>query len=412
MRFLCYALILCLSILFPVSIIAAETQTTGNTPVENVVPESAASTETVNPPPADETGNKGAIIGGEPLPGTAPAPASTQPGSEASSTERDRQGVLTSLLSKLVNSYNDLNAKYADLSAKYEKLRQEIAASTAAREKQSIEAASNVQKETEKAKSAEPVTAPEQVTSYAVRREMPQEVNAPNEEQKPAAETTAAVTPEKTETAKNEVKMSGGDMTAQYVKLKLQEDGREVEFMLDPMYVDMNFNFKRSTATLENKQETSAQLNVQPQQPPVAAPIQQQTPPPLPQQPQIQYAPYPQQQLTPPQPLQQPQTPAATLAEVQQKQQQPGQSETIGTRDVLDGIYRAQKYYYDKRYNDALKAVQNSLLAKETALGYALEGSIYYTLGDINAAVRSWRSALRLNPDMEDVRAALERYAR
>ena len=115
-------------------------------------------------------------------------------------------------------------------------------------------------------------------------------------------------------------------------------------------------------------------------------------------QPQIQYMPYSQPQ----QPGSQEKT-----ADVQGAQQ-PG----AGSRDVVDGIYRAQKYYYEKRYNDSLKAVQNSLMSHETALGYALEGSIYYTLGDLNAAVRSWRSALRLNPDMEDVRAALERYGR
>lgn len=82
------------------------------------------------------------------------------------------------------------------------------------------------------------------------------------------------------------------------------------------------------------------------------------------------------------------------------------------TQQALRELHRAQKFYYGKRYNSALSAVNKSLAYQETALGYALEGSILYTLGDTNAAVRAWHTALVLDPEMYEVRSALRKYER
>ena len=414
MKFLCYASILCLSILCPVTIIAAEQQaSTGTAAVEAPAPVVVAPAAVEPPATVPATA--------EELPGTAAAAEKPAPApivhQAAAPSDQDRQSVMTNLLSKLVNSYNELNAKYAELSAKYEKLQADVAAKEIKQNAQAEQPAAP-QKTVEQPQQQESLSA-EEVTSYAAAQELAQKMTA--EKDKKASE-PAEKPAAKSDLAKEAEQLPGTDNTSQYVKLKLNEDGREVEFMLDPMYVDMNFNFKRSSSTPaevckpeqapQQQAQSPYQSAYQPQQPQVQQ---------APQQPQIQYVPYqlPQQPQFP-QYQQQPQQQASQPAEkqpeeVQQKQPQQPQSamsDAAGTRDVLDGIYRAQKYYYDRRYNDALRAVQNSLLAHETALGYALEGSIYYTLGDINSAVRSWRSALLLNPNMEDVRAAIDRYGR
>ncbi len=75
-------------------------------------------------------------------------------------------------------------------------------------------------------------------------------------------------------------------------------------------------------------------------------------------------------------------------------------------------LHKAQKLFYSKRYNAALKRVNKSLSYKETALGYALEGSILLTIGDKGSAIEAWESALDLDPDMEEVREALDRYSK
>jgi len=416
MRFPCYALILCLSILFPLNLIAADPQPNpGDVPVERAI---TAAPAPVAQPAAAEAAKKVQSNEGSALPGTAPVTAQ----SDAASANQVRQSILNDSLSKLVNSYNDLNAKYADLSQKYEKLQNEMAVVRFSKEKQNAEPAASVQKEAEQVKT--PEAPAEEITSYAAAQELAKKMNAAKAQKpaEPATDMTMVPGTAPAEPAKDSGPEAVSDRTAQYVKLKLQEDGREVEFMLDPMYVDMNFNFKRSTAAAEVKPEQpnapqQSQTQPQAQQMPQQAQSQPQMPP------QIQYVPYqppqqyPQSQYQPQMPQQQAspqQQPAVT--EKSQSENRPQQFEvaprTAGTREVLDGIYKAQKYYYEKRYTDALKAVQNSLLANETALGYALEGSIYYTLGDANAAGRSWRSALRLNPDMEDVKTALERYGR
>ena len=87
------------------------------------------------------------------------------------------------------------------------------------------------------------------------------------------------------------------------------------------------------------------------------------------------------------------------------------QSGTID-KNAVDSLYKAQKLFYAKKYNSALAEINRSLKKQETALGYAIQGSLYYTLNEKDLAVESWRNALELDPDMEDVRQALSRYER
>jgi tetratricopeptide (TPR) repeat protein len=80
------------------------------------------------------------------------------------------------------------------------------------------------------------------------------------------------------------------------------------------------------------------------------------------------------------------------------------------TDDIIRDISDAQKLFYQQRYDDAINVLKASLQKKPTATAYALGGSIYYVNGDIVQAVRAWESALKLNPEMDEVRDLLVRY--
>lgn len=160
----------------------------------------------------------------------------------------------------------------------------------------------------------------------------------------------------------------------QYVKLKIEdkERGQEMEICLDPIYVDMNLDIPRKkTESKERPEKHSPELegtklksvdNV------------------------VKYV------------------------DKSLEEKSPGKEQPTISQKVLDELLKAQKLYYAKKYNAALNMVQKSLSKQETALGYALEGSIYFTLGDLNLAMESWQAALRLNPDMDEVRTVLYKY--
>lgn len=81
------------------------------------------------------------------------------------------------------------------------------------------------------------------------------------------------------------------------------------------------------------------------------------------------------------------------------------------TDKVLLGIRKAQEFFYQKRYPEALQMVRSSLDARPTAEGHALAGSIHYMMGATGLARRHWQQALRLNPDMPAVTNMLEKIA-
>ncbi len=57
-----------------------------------------------------------------------------------------------------------------------------------------------------------------------------------------------------------------------------------------------------------------------------------------------------------------------------------------------------------------MKVLQASLEKKKTATAYSLGGSIYFVSGEIDEAVRAWENALKIDPDLEEVRELVGRY--
>jgi len=80
------------------------------------------------------------------------------------------------------------------------------------------------------------------------------------------------------------------------------------------------------------------------------------------------------------------------------------------TDDIIQDINLAQKLFYEKYFEQALKVLQASLEKKKTATAYSLGGSIYFVSGEIDEAVRAWENALKIDPDLEDVRKLVGRY--
>jgi len=68
----------------------------------------------------------------------------------------------------------------------------------------------------------------------------------------------------------------------------------------------------------------------------------------------------------------------------------------------------AQKLAYARRYDTALRDIEKAIdIEPGNAVLHALHGSIYYKMGDIDAARGSWYKALQLDPTMYDVRERL-----
>ncbi|MCH8956425.1 tetratricopeptide repeat protein [candidate division KSB1 bacterium] len=80
------------------------------------------------------------------------------------------------------------------------------------------------------------------------------------------------------------------------------------------------------------------------------------------------------------------------------------------TDDIIQDINLAQKLFYKKHFEQALKVLQASLEKKKTATAYSLGGSIYFVSGEIDEAVRAWENALKIDPDLEEVRELVGRY--
>lgn len=175
----------------------------------------------------------------------------------------------------------------------------------------------------------------------------------------------------------------------QYVKVKVKDGGQEMEFSVDPTYLDMNLELKRKTVEEIATQQTEklSTTSSAGQQKPTYKTEQK-----ISQADKEELMKYIE----------------TSLKSLEKKQDV---TQEI-PKDVLDDLLTAQKLFYKKRYSEALKIVQRSLAKQETAIGYSIEGSLYFVLGDIDAAVNSWNKALELDPNMDDVREALFKYAR
>ena len=80
------------------------------------------------------------------------------------------------------------------------------------------------------------------------------------------------------------------------------------------------------------------------------------------------------------------------------------------TDDIIRDINLAQQLFYQNEYDDALKILNSSLEKKKTASAYALGGSIYFVNGEMNEAVRAWENALKINPDLDELKGLVARY--
>ena len=73
-------------------------------------------------------------------------------------------------------------------------------------------------------------------------------------------------------------------------------------------------------------------------------------------------------------------------------------------------ILNAQSLFYKKQYWDALDETNAALdLVPDSAQALALKGSIYYKMGLIPEARSSWEEALRIDPELEQVKTSLSR---
>lgn len=121
----------------------------------------------------------------------------------------------------------------------------------------------------------------------------------------------------------------------------------------------------------------------------------------------------------PPEHLEQPQMPKEEIIEkaeeklpeqLQKPAEQPQKPQENIPDEVLNHIHNAQKSFYGKNYEMALKEAEDALEISETAIGYALKGSILYKMGKFEGAVFNWRKALQLNPQMTEVREILSKF--
>ena len=74
------------------------------------------------------------------------------------------------------------------------------------------------------------------------------------------------------------------------------------------------------------------------------------------------------------------------------------------TDEILAYLTEAQSLFYQGQYHEALTVLQKSIEKKPTASAYAIGGSIYYVNGDTPKAVQAWEMALKLNPDMPEIK--------
>lgn len=73
-------------------------------------------------------------------------------------------------------------------------------------------------------------------------------------------------------------------------------------------------------------------------------------------------------------------------------------------------ILYAQTYFYEGNYDRAISEVNQAIkLNPQSAVAFALKGSIHYKINEINKARIAWKSALDIDPGIDRVRYMLEK---
>ena len=80
------------------------------------------------------------------------------------------------------------------------------------------------------------------------------------------------------------------------------------------------------------------------------------------------------------------------------------------TDDIIRDIQMAQQLFYENKFDEALNILNASLAKKKTASAYALGGSIYFVNGEMTEAVRAWENALKINPNLDELKGLVARY--
>ena len=88
----------------------------------------------------------------------------------------------------------------------------------------------------------------------------------------------------------------------------------------------------------------------------------------------------------------------------------------LDNKILVVNLNKAMKYlsssleaYYNQDYTLALETTERAIeIFPDLAIAYARKGSIYYRLGDMTRATINWNIALNLDPEYDEVRAALQ----
>jgi tetratricopeptide (TPR) repeat protein len=311
----------------------------------------------------------------------------------ASTTQIDADA-LAKLLSQMVYLYNDLKTRYSVLNEQYERLINAIATKqTQQPQQQPVPTAAVVPPTPAQVQPAETTVVPPTVNP----EQQMQKFDVDEHELPPMISLTPV---------------------PQFVKMKYKGKNREIEFYLDPYYADMNFDIAADSSVAVDTGHADNNNRIEKEIEKTVGRIEQEQKRLAEKQKLFDQARSEQEKLDQ---SKQDQLKQDQLKQDQWKQDQlkkekanipePVLSDRID-KDAVDGIYKAQKLFYAKKYNSALTEVNKSLKKQETALGFAIRGSIYFTLDEKDMAVESWRKALDMDPAMDDVREALKRYER
>jgi|APSaa5957512535_1039671.scaffolds.fasta_scaffold58188_2 tetratricopeptide (TPR) repeat protein len=77
-------------------------------------------------------------------------------------------------------------------------------------------------------------------------------------------------------------------------------------------------------------------------------------------------------------------------------------------RNVTENYTKAQAYYSKKQYKQAIKFINKALAyGSHSPTVLSLAGSIYYASGNISAAIKQWKKALRADSSLVQVKKML-----